>query len=641
MKRLFFVISTILTLATSALAAPVAEPKINPDGTINAAAFASFSACKASPISAGRTIVVKSALPVNNVTVPATIGVRVEQGGSIDIASGKTATFNGQFEAGRYQVFTGPGRVVLGATNQSLAPVVYPQWWGIVPDDTVTDDTAGFQKMIADIGVTGQAIIDLGEGVYSISSLDLTGYTGGIHFRGTEWVKTYFRITSTTGNVFNLTDSRFVKFTDFGTTPTSSPKTSGSLFYLNHATDTIFRDLRLNGAYNAFNFAGGSTSGTIMENVTGGDYSTHAWEWFFKLSGINSNLTLRNVLFGTANTPTGGGFLFDGPFDTITAYKISAGKMSSAQIPYGLRFTANSGEFATINDSYFECGSTGGTGISVEGGSNIQFSGNHSVTNINGLVISGGNGIQYRGGRLYHNAQNGAKLLGGTDVNINGVTIDDNGFSTNNTYDQVYVAANVSQFNLQSNTIGKHRPDGILPRYGVYVAPGKSEKYNISGNLITDFGTAAIFDGGYVGGTSSWSKINTGNIGGAENVKQIHANVATSSDTPVALWTKTLTDKLAYYITAKVISQYAAGAGAINAYTRSVLVYRDGGGATIVGAVANTETIEYAAVFDCTFAVSGNDVQLLVTGVNGSTDHWDANIEIMAVMDATTWGALP
>lgn len=119
MKNLITIIITFLAITTHALAAPVAEPKINPDGTVNASAFTSFSACKANPISAGRTIVVKSVMPVNTLTVPDTQSVIIVKSGQLSVASGKTLTINGHY-TGYSGSIAGSGAVVFNgmpATN--------------------------------------------------------------------------------------------------------------------------------------------------------------------------------------------------------------------------------------------------------------------------------------------------------------------------------------------------------------------------------------------------------------------------------------------------------------------------------------------------------------------------------------------
>ena len=67
-----------------------------------------------------------------NVTVPATCTVIVQKGGSID-QDVNTLTFNGPFDAGPYQCFTGSGTVSFG----NLVHEILPEWWGV---DGTADD---------------------------------------------------------------------------------------------------------------------------------------------------------------------------------------------------------------------------------------------------------------------------------------------------------------------------------------------------------------------------------------------------------------------------------------------------------------------------------------------------------------------
>jgi hypothetical protein len=67
-----------------------------------------------------------------NLTIPDNITLKPEPGAILAIATTKTLTINGKFEAGLVQVFscTGTGKVVFAAgSNQTIVP----QWWGASP----------------------------------------------------------------------------------------------------------------------------------------------------------------------------------------------------------------------------------------------------------------------------------------------------------------------------------------------------------------------------------------------------------------------------------------------------------------------------------------------------------------------------
>lgn len=85
----------------------------------------------------------------------------VPKGAIIEVANGVTLTINGQILAGRYQIFTGSGNVVV---NSEYQPVGYPEWFGAVADDA-TDCTTAIQKCLDIFNVT-----ELSIGIYRISS---------------------------------------------------------------------------------------------------------------------------------------------------------------------------------------------------------------------------------------------------------------------------------------------------------------------------------------------------------------------------------------------------------------------------------------------------------------------------------------
>jgi len=75
--------------------------------------------------------------------IPSNVGLKIEKGAVLEIATGVTLTINGPFEAGLYQVFdcVGTGEVVFGSGSVNE---VYPEWWGI-NGDTSPYDTAAVQ----------------------------------------------------------------------------------------------------------------------------------------------------------------------------------------------------------------------------------------------------------------------------------------------------------------------------------------------------------------------------------------------------------------------------------------------------------------------------------------------------------------
>jgi len=91
---------------------------------------------------------------------------------------------------------------------------------------------------------------------------------------------------------------------------------------------------------------------------------------------------------------------------------------------------------------------------------------------------------------------------------------------------------------------------------------------------------------------------------------------------------RTLDEGYVYLIRAKVTAKEGDTNRA--AYVREALVYRaSGGSATLQGSVNAPLTIESDSDWDCTIEVSGNDVQLNITGKAATTINWTASWEIM------------
>lgn len=154
MKNVFLwillVTVTLLAADGSSWAAPVAATKtsdiITKGPWVDVRAFNNLSTAVASPQSAGKTILVPNVQNMNNLTIPSDRAVKIIKGGSIYVATGKTLTINGPFDAGLYQVFGTGGSIAFGSNTIA----VYPEWWG-AHGDGVTDDT-GFIETALNTG---------------------------------------------------------------------------------------------------------------------------------------------------------------------------------------------------------------------------------------------------------------------------------------------------------------------------------------------------------------------------------------------------------------------------------------------------------------------------------------------------------
>lgn len=134
--------------------------------------FASLTVAVGSPTTAGKTILISTAQTCNDLTIPLDRAIEVIKGGSINVATGKTLTINGPFNAGLYQIFTGAGSVKF---NSGSAPTAPAEWWGAIADfnvgtQTGTDSTAAIQAALA-----AHPHVLLSQGNYKVSSECVVG----------------------------------------------------------------------------------------------------------------------------------------------------------------------------------------------------------------------------------------------------------------------------------------------------------------------------------------------------------------------------------------------------------------------------------------------------------------------------------
>lgn len=99
-----------------------------------------------------------------NITEDTTINAQlvVPKGAILNIDNGVTLTINGQILAGRYQIFSGNGAVVV---NKSYQCIGFPEWFGAVSNDNNVDSTSAIQKCINTFDIT-----ELTEAGYYVSS---------------------------------------------------------------------------------------------------------------------------------------------------------------------------------------------------------------------------------------------------------------------------------------------------------------------------------------------------------------------------------------------------------------------------------------------------------------------------------------
>lgn len=157
---LFAIVWLVCVVAAPVIAATkttVQSDIIQAGPVVDVRAFKNLSTAKANPKTAGRRILITNIQSVNNLTIPSDRAIEIVPGGGISVASGKTCTINGDFQAGRGQVFTGAGSVV----GLSL---VIPEWFGVKYDGSSANDTTLLAKAVAAVAARG--VLLFGPGTY-------------------------------------------------------------------------------------------------------------------------------------------------------------------------------------------------------------------------------------------------------------------------------------------------------------------------------------------------------------------------------------------------------------------------------------------------------------------------------------------
>lgn len=103
---------------------------------------------------------------------------------------------------------------------------------------------------------------------------------------------------------------------------------------------------------------------------------------------------------------------------------------------------------------------------------------------------------------------------------------------------------------------------------------------------------------------------------------QITWNALASVDIPLA-------DTTVYLFRAFAVARGTAGAQRAWYFWNGAKVYREGGAPTLTQLTPTVE--ETTGTMDSTFAVSGNNLRLQVTGIAATTINWGAVVEFLSV----------
>lgn len=104
---------------------------------------------------------------------------------------------------------------------------------------------------------------------------------------------------------------------------------------------------------------------------------------------------------------------------------------------------------------------------------------------------------------------------------------------------------------------------------------------------------------------------------------------STTNAVPTVIFSLPLADETVWTFSAEVQARRSSGIDR-GVYERKVMAYREGGGA-ILGKQHTPFTDESDAGYNLVWAVSGNDMNLMATGVAGQTVYWSGVIRYQGV----------
>ena len=145
-------------------------------------------------------------------------------------------------------------------------------------------------------------------------------------------------------------------------------------------------------------------------------------------------------------------------------------------------------------------------------------------------------------------------------------------------------------------------------------------------NTSTDLTFISNESTGYANGNISMPSDHVGYYKiNEQNFIQVQPRVQTTDASATALFTYTLGTNQLYSVDATVFVRSNSYRGW---YKVAACVYRTSGSATIQGSVVSIGSAENDAGLDATIAVSGNDVQIQVTGIAATTLDWTGFVQI-------------
>lgn len=364
----------------------------------------------------------------------------------------------------------------------------------------------GAISAVATINITNPVRLILGT-----CTLTLAGSPGinlnvsGASIEGSSATATILATSSGTADIIQV-NQVFCCGRDFGLRATVA-RTGGAGIRVK-SSHADFRNVRMDKVYNGIQITDNAGAG-YFNNISMGAGLSSSGNW-------NIGIYIGGVATGTVTSSAFEGCQINGDAQFATAlcalYDGSdAISFTDCQFVQGgfdqvalLLDQINGGkypEWMKFTNCYWEGGANVGAGadiVLVTKGRHVDFENCYAQGGRNGLTISTGCiDVKWIGGIIAECQNTGVLILGGTGIEIANCGIGDNSLQTNNTYDDIHVAANVTNFQIVHNFFGDilGQTPANKPTYNLNIVAGTSDFYQIIGNDFNLAATSALFNG--------------------------------------------------------------------------------------------------------------------------------------------------